>query len=118
MAYFSDDETGPGPSKRAKTGASAYQTKFNADWTKTWPFVQAVKNDAYKFLCTICNRQVSCGHMGRCDVERHISKVMHKSNVKSMQSQSTLTFQAASSSVSEKVIVKGCFLFIYECYKF
>ena len=97
------DEASPGPSKRAKTGAGTYLTRFNKDWTKTWPFIQEVKNNAYKFLCTVCSRQVSCGHMGKCDVERHICKEMHKANAKSMKSQSTLTFQPVSSSVSEKV---------------
>ena len=105
--YFSDEEEAvearPGPSKRAKTGASTYQTKFKSEWKKTWPFLQEVKNDPYKFLCTICNRQVSCGHMGKTDVERHISKTMHKSNAKCMKSQSTLNFQPVSSTISEKV---------------
>ncbi len=100
---ISEEENIPGPSKKAKSGAGSYLTKFNGDWTKTWPFIQAVKNDAFKFLCTVCCRQVSCGHMGKCDVERHIRNVLHKSNVKSMTLQSTLAFQPVSSSVSEKV---------------
>ena len=94
------DEGRPGPSKKAKTGAGTYRTKFSMDWTRTWPFIQEVKNNAYKFLCTICNRQASCGHMGRCDVERPISKAMHKSNAKS---QLALTFQPVSSSIPDKV---------------
>jgi hypothetical protein len=98
-----EDETMPGPSKRAKTGAGTYQTKFKVEWKKSWPFIQEVKNDPYKFLCTLCNRQVSCGHMGKTDVERHIGKAMHKSNAKSMKSQSTLNFQPVSSTISEKV---------------
>lgn len=115
--YFSgeeeEDETRPGPSKRAKTGAGTYQTKFNVEWTKTWPFIQEVKNNPYKFLCTICSRQINCGHMGKTDVERHISKAMHKSNAKSMKSQSTLNFQPVSSSVSEKVAKLSCFFNAY-----
>ena len=46
-AYVSDDreleESRPGPSKRAKNGAGTYQTRFNADWTRTWPFIQEVR---------------------------------------------------------------------------
>ena len=57
-----EDETRPGPSKRAKTGAGTYQIKFKIEWKKSWPFIQEVKSDPYKFLCTICSRQVSCGH--------------------------------------------------------
>ena len=52
-----EDETRPGPSKRAKAGAGTYQTKFKDEWTKTWPFIQEVKKDACKFLCTIYIRQ-------------------------------------------------------------
>jgi hypothetical protein len=107
------DETAPAPSKRAKTGAGNYLTKFNVNWTKTWPFIQAVKTDSYKFLCTVCNRQVSCGHMGKCDVERHISKEMHKSIAKSMQTQATLSFKPVSSSVSEKVKNVMGIIFLY-----
>ena len=107
-AYISDngelEESRPGPSKRAKTGAGTYQTRFNAEWTRTWPFIQEVKKSPYKFLCTVCCRQVNCGHMGKCDVERHIKKPMHISNAKAMKSQSTLTFQPESSSVSGKVV--------------
>ena len=36
-------------------------------------------------------------------VEQHIGKVMHKSNAKSMKSQSMLNFQPVSSTLSEKV---------------
>ena len=72
---FEFDEGKPGPSKKVKTGAGTYQTRFSMDWTRTQPFIREVKNNLYKFMCSICNRQVSCGHMGRCDVERHISKL-------------------------------------------
>ena len=46
-----------------------------------------------------------CGHMGKTDVERHIGKQMHKSNAKSMKSQSTLNFQPLSSTIFEKVVI-------------
>ena len=41
--------------------------------------------------------------MGKTDVERHISKTMHKSNAKSVKSQTTLNFQPVLCAISEKV---------------
>jgi len=88
----SDDESCPGPSKRCKTtGAAIYKTKFKCEWTKTWLFICEVPGNVYKFQCTICSRMVSYGHMGRADVELHISKKMHKVNVKSAHSQTKLS---------------------------
>ena len=81
----SDDEAGPGTSKRVKVRAGTYRTKSNRDWTKTWPFVKEVRSDPHTFLCTLCNHQVNCGHMGRSDVVRHISNQIHKSNAKMLR---------------------------------
>ena len=65
--YLSDegeeDETRHGPSKCVEAGAGTYQTKFKVE---TKQFIQEVKNYP---LCTICNRQVGCDHMGKTDVE-------------------------------------------------
>ena len=58
------------------TAAATYKTKFSI---KLGPF------------------QVGCDNMGKCDVERHISKGMHISIAKSMKFHLTLT------STSEKV---------------
>lgn len=104
---ISDSETDPGPSKRmkvlGKAGAAVYQTKFNRAWTKTYPFILGVKGDPYKFLCTVCQRQVACEHQGKHDVERHVGKTMHQANAKSMKAQSTLSFHSESSTLAEKV---------------
>ena len=80
-----------------------YHTKFNKARTQTYPFIKEVPGDAYSFLCTICKRQVSCKHQGRHDVERHIGKVLHQSNVKAAKSQTSLPFPSLSSALSEKV---------------
>ena len=104
---FSDSETDPGPSKRmkvpGKAGAAVYKTKFNKAWTSSYPFISGVKGDPYKFLCTVCQRQVACEHQGKRDVERHIAKPMHQKNVKAQKSQSTLSFSSESSALAEKV---------------
>jgi len=82
------EELNPKPSKKAKqSGAGLYKTKFNKGWTKEYPFIQASSNSIYKFYCTMCSRDVNCGHMGRADIERQIGKVMHKKNVKSLHCQ-------------------------------
>lgn len=84
-------------------GAARYRTKFNREWTRTYPFIKEVRGDVYSFLCTICRRQVGCSHQGRRDVERHIEKTMHKENVKATKSQSR--FQPVQSTLTEKVII-------------
>ena len=104
---LSDGEN-PGPSKwikiSKKAGAAVYHTKFNHSWTKTYPFVREVRGDPYKFLCTVCGRQVACDHQGKCDVERHIGKAMHQANAKNLKGQSTISFQAQSSPLAEQVL--------------
>ena len=69
-----EEELNPGPSKKPKKqlGAGSYKTKFNKQWIQEYPFIQASTNSIYKFYCTMCSRDVGCGHMGRADVERHI----------------------------------------------
>ena len=51
--------------------------------------------------------------MGKTDAERHIGKAMHKSNAKSMKSQSTLNFQPVSSTISEKVAKLACYVDLF-----
>jgi len=100
-----DDELSPGPSKRRKatSGAAVYKTKFNSEWTKAWAFICEVPGNTYKFRCTICSRDISCSHMGKADVERHISKEMHKANAKSACSQRKLQFVPVSDPITDKV---------------
>ena len=99
-----DEPSSKRPKLTTAKGAAVYRTKFNKEWTQTRPFIREVRGDAYSFLCTICGCEVSCGHQGRHDVERHIGKAMHQTNVKATKSQSTLNFQPVSSSLTEKVI--------------
>ena len=104
---ISDDDEGPGSPKRmkglGKAGAAVYRIKFNRAWTNTYPFIAEVKGDPYKFLCTVCQRQVACEHQGKHDVDRHIGKTMHQANAKTFRDQSTLSFPSESSSLAEKV---------------
>ena len=94
-----DDE--PGPSKKAKTskfkGAAIYKSKFQKSWTEKWPYIVDVTGNPHQFKCTICNRQLSCAHMGISDVQRHIEKDIHVKNAKSARSQSSLNFVSVSS---------------------
>ena len=89
--------------RRTKIGAAVYKTKFNHAWTKTYSFIREVKGDQYKFLCTVCGRNVSCSHQGKRDVERHVGKAMHKANAKGLKTQSVLNFHPLTSPVAEKV---------------
>ena len=111
MTDFSSSDTdgesaGPSSKKPKLTkmrGAAAYRTKFNKEWMQKYLFIREVRGDAYSFLCTICERQVSCSHQGKRDVELHIGKAMHQANVKAKKLQSTLPFRAMSSGLTEKV---------------
>ena len=91
MAEESEQSTSgpePGPSQcnrsgLSNTGAAIYKTKFNPSWIQTYSFIHEVRNDPYKFLCTVCARQVACSHQGKHDVERHVGKTLHQANAKS-----------------------------------
>lgn len=111
----SEEQDKPGPSKKAKgstirkyQGAATYKSKFQKEWTQAYPFLREVQDS---FFCTICGRNVSCSHMGRADVERHIGKPMHQANAKSRKTQSTLPFIRQESTTAEKV----CFLIPQFC---
>ena len=98
----------PGPSKKAKLtkmkGADVYRTKFSSAWIQQmYPFIHEVSGNEHSFHCTFCNRDVSCGHMGRHDVEWHVSKGMHQANVKAAKLQSTLSFQPVSSALTKVI---------------
>ena len=58
-------------------------------WTKYYSFVQEVKDNPYKFRCTICMRHVACDHQGK---HIHMEKAMHQATVKQMKGQKTLGF--------------------------
>ena len=78
----------PGPSKKAKLtkmkGADVYRTKFSSAWIQQmYPFIHEVSGNEHSFHCTFCNRDVSCGHMGRHDVEWHVSKGIASGECKS-----------------------------------
>ena len=38
----------------------------------------AVEDNMYAFYCNICNKSVSCEHMGEADVSRHVDSEMHR----------------------------------------
>ena len=80
--------SGPRPSASKKTKTSAlYQTKVSVAWTKIWPFIREVKSYLYKFLCTTCNREVSCAHISK-------ATAYTVSNAKSLKSQLALPLQS------------------------
>jgi hypothetical protein len=95
--------TKSGKSTRKESGAAKYKSKFNKAWKKQYPFINEVRNDQHSFYCTVCKRNVKCGHMGISDVQRHITTSMHQRFAKDARSQTTLSFPSLSSPVSEKV---------------
>ena len=103
------DEPGPSSPKQPRTaavkGAAVYRTKFNKEWTDTWPFICEVPGDQYSFSCTICKRQISCKHQGKGDVERHIGKRIHQENIKATRTQAQLPFHPMSSPLADSICI-------------
>ncbi|KAK0153150.1 hypothetical protein N1851_005167 [Merluccius polli] len=62
--------------KRAKSGAAAYNSKFNSAWTKEWPFIKQGTTE-FHFWCEVCRHELECRHQGRADVQRHITRESH-----------------------------------------
>ena len=95
-----------GPSKKGKgvlRGAARYNTKFNKTWSKQYECIQDVQNNPYAFLCTVCNKKLSCKHQGETDVTRHIACASHNAFVQQMSSQQRLTFPSSCSSIATKI---------------
>ena len=79
------------------------KSKFNKAWKKQYLFINKVRNDQHSLYCTVCKRNVKCGHMAISDVQWHITTSMHQRFAKDARSQTILSFPSLSSPVSEKV---------------
>lgn len=55
-------------SKAKLSGAHKYETKFNPEWSKKWPFIVVVPDDPYRARCTVCSRNLSVCHQGIADI--------------------------------------------------
>ena len=99
-----ESERDPPSKKRRFDGASKYPTKYNCDWRKKWPCIQA-SNTPYKFMCTVCQCSVSCHHQGEKDVRRHLGGKKHQDNVKDLERQQPINnfFRPTSHPIHEKV---------------
>lgn len=96
------------PTKKSKTGAAVYGTKFNPLWSKEYPFVSRGHDDpVYSFYCNVCKRDVSCHHQGIADIKRHEKCESHSGAASILASTSTLSslgFVPIGSDVSTQVI--------------
>ena len=81
--------------RRKYTGASTYKSKYQVGWQK-WPCVTPVKDKPHLFRCTLCCKEVSCGHQGERDVTRHIASVLHQRSAKAVKSTASLSFATVS----------------------
>ena len=92
------DSESVGPSAKKKTkfsGSFLYKTKFSEEWKKTWPFVSAVPGSSHTFRCTVCAKNLSCGHQGVADVKDHIASQSHQKLAKTLGNQPKLSFAPA-----------------------
>ena len=87
---------------RAKAGSATYKSIFDAEWSKTWPFISKGQHPSY-FWCSTCRVEISCSHQGRRDVERHVSSASHKvktKDINSSQSMQNFVRSAGSNVIS------------------
>ena len=93
-ATSSDDSN----ASKKYAGAALYHTKYNKSWQQKWPFAAPVKENPSAFHCTVCNKNVSCGHQGEADVVRHSETQQHQKNARSLSSNSKLSFPSTTSA--------------------
>ena len=83
-------------------------TSFDHSWENDFP-VRGVADNQNLFYCIPCKKTISCGHMGRLDVERHCDPTktdsIHNKNVKAAKKQKCITTMlcSADSSKDKKV---------------
>ena len=87
-------------------GAAIYSTKYNKSWQEKWPFAAAVKENPCAFHCTVCKKNVSCGHQGEADIVRHSETQQHQRNAKALSTNSKLSFPSlqATQLLKDKVL--------------
>ena len=93
----------PPPKKKKFKGAATYKCKFSSEWTKTVGSFIVKGDNVHSFRCTICNRTISCRHMGLADVQRHVKLDMHTQNAAAMRRQPTLQHFRRTDPLTEKV---------------
>lgn len=99
----SDISVQPDKKKKLKSGAAWYNFKFSADRTKKVGSFIVNRDNINSFWCTLCNRTLSCGHMGLGDVQRHVKLDMHTRSVAAMRGQPTLLQLRRADPLTEKV---------------
>ena len=64
----------------SKPKKAKFSCKFNSKWIEKYNEIKEVAGNIYVFYCKICDKPISCEHMGEADVRRHISSDLHKRN--------------------------------------
>ena len=103
--------TSSGPrAKKAKytkyAGSYKYKTKFSKEWMKKYPFISAVKNDPYLFLCNVCTKVLACGHQGVSDVKSHVKSKAHQQQATGSKTQAKITKYSSTDPIEKKVSYK------------
>ena len=101
----SDSVTATGSPKRQRlltrgerskySGAFKYKTKFNKQWTKTWPFIASIPENPYLARCNVCAKSISIAHQGAADIRSHIQSQSHSKLAKVTATQPRLTFPSS-----------------------
>ena len=99
--------TSPGSLKRRRlitgerskySGAFKYKTKFNKEWTKTWPFIAGIPEDPYSARCNVCAKSISVAHQGSADIRSHIQSQSHAKLAKGVATQPRPSFPSMANA--------------------
>ena len=65
----------------SKAKRRKFSCKFKPEWVEKYDNeIKGLTSNVYAFFCIICDKAVSCEHMGESDVTRHTLSAMHKRN--------------------------------------
>ena len=75
-----------------------FSCKFNPKWKEKYNCeVREVPNNVYAFYCVVCEKSVSCEHMGEADVSRHMKGLAHNRNREAKKASSSLRQMSVTS---------------------
>jgi hypothetical protein len=89
------------PVKKQKTTANKkfYKSEYKVEWAREFP-ISAANNNKYAFYCVPCKKNVSCGHQGKADVERHCTTASHRNMASAIKDNRSISdlFQSSTNS--------------------
>ena len=81
------------------------KTSFNEVWKEEFPFIKRSQKGDNHIFCSLCKCDIEIASKEKTAIERHVSSDKHKSNVRSANSASLLTYFGAekSNNLNDKI---------------